>query len=129
MKLFSAILYVDAAVRPTGVAVQFPLASATTAERTRLPAGSAMSYVKQRPETCGNRPAIAGICETPFSSIVFSSAPLTVSVSTMFPNGSTVSTWPRVIGYGGGVYAGQKSFGLSVVGQVRSARRPPEFVI
>src|ERR671934_258847 len=33
------------------------------------------------------------------------------------------------MGYGGGVYAGQKSLGLSVVGQVRSARRPPEFVI
>ena len=47
----------------------------------------------------------------------------------MFPNGSTPSTWPRVIGYGGGVNAGQKSPGLSTAGHVRSARRPPEFVI
>src|SRR3972149_10198046 len=47
----------------------------------------------------------------------------------MFPNGSTVSTCPRLIGYGGGVYGGQKSLGLSVVGQVRSDRSPPEFVI
>src|SRR6266545_6741582 len=88
-----------------------------------------MSYVKQSPETCGKRPSTAGIRETPFSSIVFSSAPLTVNVTTTFPNGSTVSTWPRVMGKGGGVYAGQKSFGLSVVGHVRSALRPPEFVI
>ncbi len=68
-----------------------------------------MSYVKHRPDTCGKRPFAAGICETPFSSIVFSSAPLTSSVTTKFPNGSTASTWPRVIGNGGGVYAGQKS--------------------
>ncbi len=34
-----------------------------------------------------------------------------------------------MIGYGGGVNAGQKSLGLSVVGQVRSARSPPAFVI
>src|SRR5512143_1087053 len=66
--------------------------------------------------------------DTPFSSIVFSSAPLTLSVTTTLPNGNTVNTWPREIGYGGGVYGGQKSLGLSVVGQVRSARRPPEFV-
>src|SRR5438876_12011563 len=120
MKSFSAILYVDPAVRPTPVAVQLPLASASTAETTRLPAGCAMSYVKQSPDTCGKRPAIAGICETPFSSIVLSSAPFTVTVTTMLPNGSTVSTWPRVIGYGGGVYGGQKSDGLAVVGHVRS---------
>ena len=85
--------------------------------------------MKQRPDTCGNRPFTAGIAETPFSSIVFSSAPLTGSVTTMLPNGSTPSTWPRVIGYGGGVKAGQKSLGLSVAGHVRSARRPPELVI
>src|SRR5204862_6325865 len=128
MKSFSAILYDDPAVRSTGVAVQLPEASAVTADVTRLPEGAEMSYVKQRPETCGKRPATPGICDTPVSSIVFSSAPLTVRVTTMFPNGSSVSTWPRVIGYGGGVYDGQKSFGLSVVGQVRSARSPPEFV-
>src|SRR4051812_16062966 len=52
-----------------------------------------------------------------------------VTVVTMFPNGRTESTWPRVIGNGGGVYAGQKSPLMSVTGQVRSARRPPEFVI
>ena len=51
-----------------------------------------MSYVKQSPETCGKRPLAAGIWETPFSSIVFSSAPFTVNVTTMFPNGSTAST-------------------------------------
>ncbi len=129
MKSFSAILYVDAAVRSTGVAVQLPLASAWTADVTRLPAGWAMSYVKQSPDTCGNRPSTLGILDTPFSSIVFSSAPFTCSVTTMFPKGSTPSTWPRVIGNGGGVYSGQKSSGLSVVGHVRSARRPPELVI
>ena len=58
-----------------------------------------------------------------------SSVPLMSTVATRFPNGSTPSTWPRVIGYGGGVNAGQKSSGLSVVGQVRSARSPPEFVM
>src|SRR5213596_4044390 len=129
MKSFSAILYDDAAVRSTGVAVQLPEASAVTADVTRLPAGAEMSYVKQRPETCGKRPATPGICDTPFSSIVFSSAPLTVNVTTMFPNGSSVSTWPRVIGKGGGVYAGQKSPEMSDVGQVKSERSPPEFVI
>src|SRR5262245_30584250 len=61
--------------------------------------------------------------------MVFNSAPLIWTVTTTFPNGSTVSTCPREIGNGGGVYAGQKSLGLSVVGQVRSARRPPELVI
>ena len=69
------------------------------------------------------------MAETPRSSIDFSSAPFTVRVTAMLPNGSTVLTWPRVIGYGGVVNAGQKSLGLSVVGQVRSARIPPEFVI
>ena len=58
-----------------------------------------------------------------------SSAPVMSTVATRFPNGSTPSTWPLVIGYGGGVNAGQKSSGLSVVGQVRSARSPPEFVM
>ena len=85
--------------------------------------------MKQRPETCGKRPLAAGIDETPFSRNVFSSAPLMVTVKTTLPNGRTARTWPRVIGYGGGVNAGQKSLGLSVVGQVRSARRPPAFVI
>src|SRR5262245_30158948 len=88
-----------------------------------------MSYVKHSPDTCGNRPSTAGMRDTPFSSMDFSSAPLTDSVTTMFPNGSTASDWPRVIGNGGGVYAGQKSPDVSVVGQVRSARNPPEFVI
>ena len=73
-----------------------------------------------------------GILETPFSSMVFSSAPFTFSVTTTFPNGKTPSTWPRVMGNNPGANgysaAGQKSLGLSVVGQVRSARRPPELV-
>src|ERR687895_2330713 len=120
MKSFAAISYDDAAVRSPGVAVQSPAASARTAEVTRDPAASAMSYVKHRPDTCGKRPFAAGICETPFSSIVFSSAPFTGSVATTFPNGSTARTCPRVIGNGGGVYAGQKSSGLSVVGHVRA---------
>jgi hypothetical protein len=59
--------------------------------------------VKHRPDTWGNRPSTAGIRETPFSSIVFSSAPLTCSVTTILPNGSTPNAEPRVIGYGGGV--------------------------
>src|SRR3954470_21789356 len=88
-----------------------------------------MSYVKHRPETCGNRPWAEGIRKTPFSSIDLSSAPVTVAVTTMFPKGSTPSTWPREIGYGGGVKAEQKSPLTSVVGHVRSALRPPEFVI
>src|SRR2546427_11968678 len=118
MKSFSTILYDEPAVRSTAVAVQFPAASALTAERTRLPAGKAMSYVKQSPETCGKRPAIAGICETPFSRNCFSSEPVMVTVALTFPKGSTVRTWPRVIGYGGGVEGGQKSLGFSVVGHV-----------
>src|SRR5438034_10754445 len=129
MKSFSAILYEDAAVRSIGAPVQLPAAAWRTALRTRLLTGFEMSYVKQSPDTCGNRPATAGIIDTPFSSIDFSSAPLTVNVTTMFPNGSSVSTWPRVIGKGGGVYAGQKSPEMSDVGQVKSERSPPEFVI
>src|SRR5262245_39157548 len=130
MKSFSAILYgPPAAVRLTGVAVQLPALSASTAPVTRLPAGAAMSYVKQSPDTCGKRPSTAGIRETPFSSIDFSSSPFTESVTTMFPNGSRVSDCPRVIGYGGGVNDEQKSPTRSTLGHVRSARRPPEFVI
>ena len=48
--------------------------------------------MKQSPETCGKRPLAAGIDETPFSSIVFNSAPFTIPVTTMLPNGSTPST-------------------------------------
>lgn len=70
-----------------------------------------------------------GIADTPFSRYVFSSAPLMLTVNATLPNGSTPSTEPRVIGYGGGVNAGQTSSGRFAVGQVRSARRPPEFVI
>src|SRR6266511_1920931 len=130
MKSFSANVYVDPAVRSIAAPVHDPSAACRAAPVTRLPAGAEMSYVKHRPETSGKRPLTAGIAETPFSSIALSSAPVRSSrVTTMFPNGRTVRTWPRVIGYGGGVYGGQKSDGLSVVGQVRSARRPPEFVI
>ncbi len=87
-----------------------------------------MLYVKQSPETCAKRPFAAGIDDTPFSSIVFSSAPFTDIVTTMFPNGSTAKFWPRVIGNGGGVNGEQKSPAMSGFGHVRSARRPPEFV-
>src|ERR1044072_3473084 len=128
MKSFSAMLYVDPAVRSTVVDVHVPSAFATTAELARLRAGAAMSYVKQRPDTCGKRPSTAGIRETPFSSIVFSSAPFTPRVATMVPNGSTASDCPRVIGNGGGAYDGQKSPARSGFGHVRSALRPPEFV-
>jgi hypothetical protein len=38
------------------------------------------------------------MAETPFSSIVFSSVPLMVSVTATLPNGSTDSAWPRVMG-------------------------------
>src|SRR6185312_11322577 len=77
----------------------------------------------------GKRPCAAGIRETPFSRYVFNSAPLIVTVKTTFPNGSTENTVPRVIGYGGGVNAEHVSPATSTVGHVRSARRPPEFVI
>src|SRR5918999_1403413 len=110
MKSFVAISYVVAAVRSTGVAVQFPAASVRTADVTRPPAGSAMSYVKQRPETCGKRP-------------------FTLSVATTFPNGSTVSTWPRVIRNGGWGAAGQKPGPPPAAGHVSASRSPPEFVI
>src|SRR5207249_2602366 len=116
------------AVRSTAGPLQLSSAACRTADSTRDPAGAEMSYVKHRPLTSGNRPATPGICETPFSSMVLSSEPFTVSVVTTLPNGSTVSTWPREIRYGGGVYGGQKSLGLSVVGQVRASRRPPELV-
>src|SRR6266540_42130 len=129
MKSFSASVYVDPTVRSTAAPVHDPSTAWRTAPVTRLPAGAEMSYVKHIPETSGKRPATAGIVETPFSSIVLSSAPVSWRVTTTLPNGRTVRTWPRLIGYGGGVYGGQKSDGLSVVGQVRSARRPPEFVI
>src|SRR3970040_2388065 len=102
MKSFSAILYVDADVRPTAGPVQVPFDACRTAPVTLLPAAAVISYVKQSPDTCGKRPFAAGISDTPFSSIVLSSAPFTCSVTTTFPNGSTVSTWPRAIGHGGG---------------------------
>src|SRR5262245_52493078 len=88
-----------------------------------------MLYVKHRPDTCGNRPLALGIEETPFSSMAFNVVPETPAVTTVLPNGSTVNTWPFVIGNGGGVKAGQKSLEVSVVGQVRASRSPPEFVI
>src|SRR4051794_6660373 len=54
------------------------------------------------------------------------------NVAATFPNGNTPRVWPRVIGneLGANGYrlAGQKSVELSTAGQVRSARRPPEFV-
>src|SRR4051812_31341886 len=61
--------------------------------------------------------------------MVFNSAPFTCSVTATLPNGSTVSTCSRLIGYGGGVKGGQKSFGLSWFGQVRASLKPPELVI
>src|SRR5215208_2373406 len=84
---------------------------------------------KQRPDTCGNLPLAPGIELTPFSSIVFSSAPFTSSVATTLPNGSTASTCPRVIWYGGGVNAGQNPVPPPACGHVSLSRRPPEFVI
>src|SRR5262245_13255609 len=91
--------------RSTGVAVQLPFASAATTDLTRLPDGDATSQVKQSPETCGKRPCAEGpsvvastLRDTPFSSICFNSGPVTVIVTTMFPNGSRVSDCPRVIG-------------------------------
>ena len=100
MKSLSAIIYVDAAVRSIAAPVQLPLEAWRTAPVTRLPTGALISYVKQKPDTCGKRPSIPGIFETPFSSIVFSSAPFTCKVVTTLPNGSTASTCPREMGYG-----------------------------
>ena len=80
-----------------------------TAPVTRLSDGASTLYVKHSPDTCGNRPCADGapfpptLAETPFSSICLSSAPLTDSVTTMLPNGSTASDWPRVIRNGGDV--------------------------
>src|SRR5919106_3951448 len=80
---------------------QLPVAVWRTMLVTRLPAGRLTSYVKQRPDTCGKRPLAPGIAETPFSRNDLTSAPLTISVTDTFPNGSTPSTEPRVIGNGG----------------------------
>src|SRR5918995_1580565 len=129
MKSLMARVYDDVAVRSTAGPVHAPVAVCRFTVSTRLPTAAATSYVKQRPETCGNRPFAPGIAETPFSRNDLSSAPLTLTVFTTFPNGSTAFTWPRVIGNGGGVKAGQKSVGLSTVGQVSESRSPPEFVI
>src|SRR5262245_6886423 len=71
----------------------------------------------------------AGMPDTPFSRNVFNSAPEMLTVNTTLPNGSTPRFCPRVIRYGGAVNAGQKSPARSVVGHVRSARSPPEFVM
>src|SRR5688572_28868929 len=94
---------------------------------TRLPAAAATSYVKQRPETWAKRPSAPGMRETPFSRNAFTSAPVSVTVVVTFPNGRTPSTEPRVID-SAGVDAEQKPDGPAS-GQVRAARRPPEFVI
>jgi hypothetical protein len=51
-----------------------------------------MSYVKQRPETWGKRPLAPGMAETPFSNIVFNSAPLAANVTTTLPKGKTANT-------------------------------------
>src|SRR5918996_4167518 len=129
MKSLMAILYEVPAVRSTGVVPQVPSALATTAPVTRLPAAAPMLYVKHRPETCANRPLAPGICETPFSRNALSWAPVIVTVDTTLPNGSTASTWPRVIRNGGGVDTGQKPVPPPAAGQVSRSRRPPELVI
>src|SRR5262245_60770569 len=81
------------------------------------------------PDTCGKRPWAAGISDTPFSSIVFNSAPLTFRVTTILPNGNTASTLPREIMYGGGVEGAHRPVPPPAAGQVSRSRRPPEFVI
>src|SRR6266850_1925895 len=96
---------------------------------TRLPAGALTSYVKQSPDTCGKRPSTPGIREIPFSRNAFTSAPVTVNVTDTFPNGSTPRTDPRVTGNGGGEIPVGQNPPVPAPGQVRSARRPPEFVI
>ena len=127
-KSLVATVYEEAEVRSTAGPVHVPSTAWRTTETRREPAAASMLYETQRPDTCGKRPSRAGIRETPFSSIALSFAPSTVATTLMLPNGSTVFTWPRVMGYGGGVNAGQKSDGLSTMGQVRSARMPPEFM-
>src|SRR5262245_20914753 len=129
MKSFSAILYFEAAVRSIGDPVQVPFAACRTADVTRLPAAASMLNVKQKPETCGNLPCADGIRPTPFSSIDFSSSPLTSSVTTMFPNGRTPRTRPRVIGNGGVEPPDGQNADAPASGHVSAARRPPEFVI
>ena len=75
MKSFSAMLYVEAAVR----SIAHPCTSRRRlAHRARHAAAGRLLdviQVKQRPDACGNRPLAPGIGDTPFSSIVFSSAP------------------------------------------------------
>ena len=129
MKSLMAILYEAPAVRSTGVAEHVPSGLAMTAPVTRLFAAAAMSYVKHRPDTCGNRPFAPGICDTPFSRNALSSAPLIVTVATTLPNGSTASTWPRVMRNGGCAAAGQNPVPPPAAGQVSASRRPPEFVM
>ena len=131
MKSFSAILYGrPPAVRSIGVAGA--VAGGVGQHRAGHPAaGGRRDVVGEAQARDLREAAVDGrhARDTPFSSIVFSSAPLTLSVTTMFPNGSTVSDWPRVIGNGGGVYAGQKSPAMSTVGHVSRSRSPPELVI
>src|SRR5262245_53188109 len=128
MKSLSAIVY-EPAARSTTAPVHAPFAACRTAPVTRLPAAAVMSYVKQSPDTCGKRPSAFGIRETPFSSICLSWGPVTVALTAKLPNGRTEITCPIVIGNGGGVDGGQNPAPPPAAGQVRSARRPPEFVI
>src|SRR5918996_2806683 len=81
--------------------------------------------MKHNPDTCGKRPFAVGIADTPFSSMVFNSAPLTVTPTVKFPNGSTLTTVPRVIFHGGGVKDGQKPEPPPAGGHVNASRRPP----
>src|ERR671918_668420 len=113
----------------TGAPVQLPSAAWPTMLLTRLPAGAVISYVKHRPDTCGNRPLAAGIVETPFSRNALISVPVTVPVTETFWNGSTPSTEPRVIGKGGGVMPSGQNPPSPASGHVIAARSPPEFVI
>ncbi len=61
MKSFSAIVYVEPAVRSIGAPVQVPSAACRTAPVPGCPTAASMLYVKHSPETCGKRPLAPGI--------------------------------------------------------------------
>ena len=76
-----------------------------------------------RPEICGKRPvAIAGLHfgEKPLRNASSSWAPVSVSITVRFPKGRTENISPQVISQ-----ADSPALGGA---QLRSARRPPEFV-
>ena len=63
---------------------------------TRRPSGALAVNSNLSPDTTGNLPAPDSTCETPFSRNAQTVLPVTLVVDTLFPNGKTVYTSPRV---------------------------------